>query len=214
MGSDMEIVPIASDSPYLSEVKVLGKQNSGTLGFIPEGAFDEYATRKTILIALDKNVLRGYLLYRISRQAVYIVHLCVKKDYRAQGVAKALIDKLVELTKPDCAGIGLRCRRDYEAANVWPKLGFVPETDVCGRGADGKLLTFWWRTHGHADLFTKVAKQTLQSKTAVVIDANVFFDLMNSSSEHFIECQALHADYLRGSIELCVTDEMLVEINR
>jgi len=210
----MEIVPISNDSPYLSEVKALGKQNSGTLGFLPEGAFDEYANRKTILVALNDDVLCGYLLYRISRQSAYIVHLCVSKSNRGQGVARALIDKLVELTKQDCVGIGLRCRRDYEASNVWPKFGFVPETDICGRGAEGKLLTFWWRTHGHPDLFTKVARQTLQSKTAAVIDANVFFDLLDSSSEHFLECQALQADYLKGIVELCVTDEMLVEINR
>ncbi len=43
-------------SPHLKKVKYLGRLNSAKLGFFPEGAFDEHASRKQIIVALDEKV--------------------------------------------------------------------------------------------------------------------------------------------------------------
>lgn len=59
----MNIEAIDPTSPYLATVKALGKANAAPLGVFPEGAFEDYARRKTILVALDEqDNCVGYLL--------------------------------------------------------------------------------------------------------------------------------------------------------
>lgn len=53
----------------------------------------------------------------------------------------------------------------------------------------------------------------LESKLRVVIDANVFFDLVSDDPTHQ-ESRALLAPWLQSEIELCVTPELFNEINR
>ena len=114
-------------------VKKLWRANSATLGFFPDDAFAEYAARKQIVVALDseRNCV-GYLLYRASYMTITIVHLCVDSKNRHKGVARALVDYLKQITK-ESKGIRMRCRRDYEANKVWPRLGFVALSDRPGR---------------------------------------------------------------------------------
>ena len=81
----MNLIPINRDSPYLKYVKDLWRKNSQTLGFFPEGAFNEHAARGWILAAIsDSGEFCGYLLYRVVwRGSVWpigvIVHVCVKE---------------------------------------------------------------------------------------------------------------------------------------
>ncbi|MBN2437722.1 MAG: hypothetical protein JXL20_03890 [Deltaproteobacteria bacterium] len=49
----MKIDTIKHCSPYLPEIKRLWRKNSQTLGFFPEGAFDEHAIRGSILAAIS-----------------------------------------------------------------------------------------------------------------------------------------------------------------
>lgn len=211
----MKVIPIDQNSPYLSDVKKLWRINSSTLGFFPDGAFIEYSSRRHILVALTpEEKCAGYLLYRISGNKIFIVHLCVDSTLRGKGIAKLLIDYLKDNTN-EYWGIGLRCRRDYEASKIWPALNFVPLSDSPGRSITGQNLTYWWFDHGHQTLFTEAEKQSLESKLITVIDANVFFDLENTlTTVENEESKSLLADWLKGSIELCVTNELFVEINR
>lgn len=111
----------------MNEIINLGKKNSSTLGFLPKGAYQAHALEGKIIAAIDKgNILLGYLLFSISnkKNIVYIVHLCTKASERCQGIAHKLFEHLIKLTKENYRGIRVRCRRDYEASKVWPKLGF------------------------------------------------------------------------------------------
>ncbi|HMJ08275.1 MAG TPA: GNAT family N-acetyltransferase, partial [Pyrinomonadaceae bacterium] len=81
------IQTIEHSSPYLSDIKRLGKRNSATLGFFPEGAFDDHAQRQQIIAAICENgKLAGYLLYRVSNRTARIVHLCVDERFLGKGV--------------------------------------------------------------------------------------------------------------------------------
>lgn len=142
----MQIVIVNEESPYLKEVMKLARANAGTLGFLPKGAFINYATHSQILVAIDgkKNVL-GYLLYGTSRKKMlaYIVHLCVKQSQRGKGVARALFDELKKITKDAYRGIRVHCRRDYDASRFWPILGFRAISEMPGRSKQGTTLTIW-----------------------------------------------------------------------
>jgi len=47
------------------------------------------------------------------------------------GIARALVEYLKRVTKT-LAGIGLRCRQDYDAKHLWAKFGFVATSRRAG----------------------------------------------------------------------------------
>ncbi|MFL6623630.1 MAG: PIN domain-containing protein [Sulfurifustis sp.] len=86
--------------------------------------------------------------------------------------------------------------------------------DRPGRGSDAKTLTVWGLDYQHPDLFSKVFDPTLSDKILVVIDANIFFDFVSEDDIDSEESRALIADWMLANIELCVTPELLNEIDR
>ena len=212
----MEIITVDEKSPHLEKIIELAKANAATLGFLPKGAFLNQAASRQILVAVDENAdVLGYLLYGTNRRDSlgYITHLCIDQSKRNRGIAKALFNELKETTKYTFRGIRVRCRRDYEATSLWPKLGFHAIGDIAGRSKYGTTLTVWWFDHGHPTLFTYAAVQEqAESNLKVVIDANIFYDLEEPPSSANELSHALTSDWL--DITLCLTNEIFTEINR
>ena len=130
----------------LDSVDALMKTNSSTLGFLPREALKQYfATEGVLGITCGKDELIGYLLFAINSERVRIAQLCVSDEFRGKGLAKILIDALVDLTTTQTQ-ITLRCRRDYQAHHMWPKFGFIPIGERPGRAREGSVLTCWRRT--------------------------------------------------------------------
>ncbi len=96
---------IDEHSPYLEAIKRLWRAHSDTLGFMPAGAFADYARDRHILVALDDGACVGYILYRIVRQRVIIAHFCVAQEARRQGVARQMLNRLIDGTRKN------RCNR-------------------------------------------------------------------------------------------------------
>lgn len=211
----MKVITINEESPYLVDVKHLWRKNSGILGFFPEGAFFDYAKNNKILVATaDNGDFTGYLAYRVTKMRAIIVHLCIEQRYKGNGIALKLIQSLSKLEKR-CHGIGLHCRRDFPASNFWPKAGFIALKEKLGKSLDtSKLLTFWWRDHGHPTLFSYAFDKEKQTKLLAVIDANIFYDLIDGADIDSEESQVLLADWLQDSFVLSITDELFNEINR
>ena len=65
---------IDESSQYMESVKLLWRGHSDTLGFMPDGAFADYARDRHVLVALNGNECVGYLLYRLVRDRVTIAH--------------------------------------------------------------------------------------------------------------------------------------------
>lgn len=191
------------------EVFALYRSDSGTLGFMPKGAFEEGILNRRLLVAKDEvGRLLGYLLYRLVGRRASIAHLCVAKDTRGKGVASHLVSALKEHTS-DLDGITLKCRNDFEAHRFWPKLGFVAKGTAVGRGAHRAELTVWHIDHGHPDLFS-----VEPSKTRVVIDANVFFDLWVPERPKRDVSAALTEPWVEDIVELALTPEIYNDIQR
>jgi len=203
---------IKEDSPFLDQVKQLWRHNSSTLGRFPEGAFLAYAGQGNILVAVEESQrVIGYLAYRISYNKVTIVHLCTETGFRKHGIAKGLVQFLKEETK-SLDGIGLKCRRDFPAYSLWPRLGFVAQYDTPGRGFNKKDLTYFWLDYGHPHLFSCFMEEI--NKLCIVIDANVFIDFFQEPADPYNESQGLLADWVQGILEIFLTDEIKNDINR
>ena len=214
MISPVTISAIVLTSPLLPAVKLLGRKYSGTLGFFPDGAFDDHAARGHLLAAsVGDTELAGYCAFRVSKGRAMIVHLCVAEAHHKKGIAKQLFAAVkTHAQERDLRGIGLNCRRDYPATNLWPKLGFVPVKNKPGRGIDGAELTLWWHVLPAADLFSQ--QEASEKRLEVAIDCNVFRDLHDTTEKRNEQAQYLAADWLTAHIELCVVQELLVELNR
>ncbi|MEO8326465.1 MAG: hypothetical protein ABI618_11480, partial [Nitrospirota bacterium] len=83
--------------------------------------------------------------------------------------------------------------------------------DKPGKNSEGKELTLWNYDHDHPTLFSE---KICDTKLSVVIDASVFFDLLDEENSARRESQSLLADWLAPSIEIYLTDEIFNEINR
>ncbi len=210
----MTLKIIKQDDPTLKQVIALWRANSATLGFFPEGAFQEYASKEQIIGAINKDgQCVAYLLYRTSGERAFIVHLCVHGKARGKGIARDLLAKLSEETK-DLDGICLWCRRDYAASAIWQELGFVALAEKPGKNTEGKELTFWRRDNERPGLFSSPTTGSSTARLRAAIDASVFFDLVSEDTPRDRESLSLRADWISPSLELCITDEIFNEVNR
>ena len=199
------------------DVKVLGRKNSATLGFMPEGGFEDHAKNKWIIVAHDGNVLAGYLMFRVVSRfsRISIVHLCVCDIYRGKGISVALLNALKNKYEKIYRGIALSCRTDFSyASSVWRNFGFVPRERVRSRSFDEKYLNRWWYDFHQPDLFSSSSV----SKVKALLDMNIIVKLRevdNPDSVNPLEDpRGLLADWLIDEAELCFAPEAYNEIDR
>lgn len=200
-----ECPPEGSD--FDSVLRLL-KSAKKTVGFLPDGAVRERAERGTLLVTRQESDVTGYVLYDLPRNEVRIVQLVVAKDVRRSGTARLLVERVAE-RHPARQGIVLECRRDFEAADVWPKLGFAPVHERAGRGRQRRPLTTWRRDFGHPDLFTVGGGN--DERPIAALDANIVIDLAEAAET---PSRHLTTDWVAGACRLAVTDEVYVEVER
>lgn len=84
---------------------------------------------------------------------------------------------------------------------------------MCCQSKDGHELTFFWLSHPHKTLFSD-CEEADDEKVTLVIDANVFYDLLDVRRMEADESLGLTADWLQPSICIYVTPELSNEIQR
>ncbi|MCV7356002.1 GNAT family N-acetyltransferase [Mycolicibacterium fluoranthenivorans] len=216
--ADVTFLAPPPETDLLTAARKLGDSQARTLGMLPYAAWDEYAAQGRILCILDNTALNanqdqstqllGYAAFRTPRGTLALTHLAVSPTARKQGVARKLVNELRH-QYPHLRGISARCRRDYPANDVWPRLGFVAQGDRKGRSADGHLLTDWWLDFGHADLLTW--QGGTQTTIPVVIDTNIFLALHGRHPDSQV-AQAIKG--VSGRLQMLVTPELKNELNR
>ena len=206
------------DASDCDAVDGLMKANSGTLGFLPREALLGYLGSGGALGAKrGDGQLAAYTLFAPRRNGIVrIAHLCVSKAFNGQGLAKRLVDRLVEDSRRQgLDALDLHCRRDYPANAMWPKLKFIPLGRKPGRGSTGKTLVYWRRTLKSSAQADFIYGDSETQGIEVVIDSVVLFDFDKpDDDESALTSKALLSDFLVGAINIRVTDETLVEINR
>ncbi len=201
-------------SEDLNAVDELMKHCSQTLGFLTRAALRDYLCKEGVIGAKnERDQLIGYLLYGDNRDYFRICQLCVAEQYRGQGIAKRLVNSLKESATTQKA-IKLHCRRDFPAHQMWPQLGFVPISEKPGRSAAGHVLTLWCFTLAPDDQLELFQVKTSDETLDIVIDAQIFFHFDQPDSSETKPSKALLSDFLSGSLNFCITDELFVEIDR
>lgn len=217
----MKIEFINNRSPLYDQVKALGKKCAATLGFMPEGGFDDYAMAKSIITASDDGYLLGYLMFRqTSRYSrVAIAHLAIAPEYRHQGIHTKLLDALRERYQNSGAqGMVLSCRKDYKTASaMWANYGFIAKGTRRSRSLEKHYLTTWWYAFQQRDLFSIAYEAS--TKVRALMDLNVIVKLRDAEKgvvklDPKEDPRCLLADWLVEETDLCYAPEVFNEINR
>ena len=205
-------VVAGTDAAMIERAVELGNTAKKTLGLFPREAYFEYAAKRCLLAATRDGELVGYALFRLPRNEVTLVHLCVDKTLRQKGVAQLLVD---EVSRRHRARLGVRakCRDSYaDIQRVWRGLGFKHLGRARGRGEDKAPMTVWWLDHGHANLFTPVEEPT---ELAVAIDVNILMDLHTRRNHPQAErSQVLLAPDVADRIEMVVPHGLERDLDR
>ena len=203
-----------SGAEILAQVLALSKQNKKTLGFLPDSAFSERASKRTLLVATENDLVAGYVLFDLPKSAIKLVHLCVRADHRKSGLAKLLLDEVIRAS-PNRTGVIANCRRDYGIDHVWKALGFVPKSEKSGRSLDGSILTTWWRPLGGPDLFEQLILDT--AMPIAVLDSTIVIDIHASANVIRPDRDAslaLMGPWLESRVTFAVSSELDSELNQ
>jgi ribosomal protein S18 acetylase RimI-like enzyme len=192
----------------LPSVLELLKQAKGTVGFLTDEAVEQRIRKGTLLVAVDDDEIIGYLLYDLPADTVTIRQLVIARKSRNMGAARALVDELACRYGTLRRGIRLTCRRDYEANDVWQRLGFSPRSERRGRGKGDKVLTLWWRSFGQPDLFS-LAREN-DDRPVAALDTNLLIRGSDGAAE---VVEHLLADWVQAEVVFGFVDYSLVEIN-
>ena len=199
---------------HLDAVDKLMKSHSGTIGFLPWDALDDYLLKECVLGATDPDDrLVGYLLYAAYPDRFRIRQLCVAEDFRGQGIAKSLLDALKSYATTQ-KSIRLECRNDFPAHSIWPRLGFVSIGERPGRSRQGHLLTAWRLALELEDELALFRAKISDDILDVVIDAQIFFDFDRPDDPVTLPSKALVSDLFADSVNLWFTEELFNEIGR
>ena len=198
----------------LDAVDELMKRYSSTISFLPLVALEDYLRKESVLGArAPGGQLIGYLLYGDYPDRFRITQLCVRDDFRNQGLARKLIDALKRSASTQKVMI-LRCRNDYEANSMWPKLGFVPMDEKPGRSKERHLLTLWRLILAPDDQLALFRANISDTVLDVVIDSQIFFDFDRQGNEDTQPSKALVSDLFVDSVNLWFTDELFGDIKQ
>ncbi len=211
----MKIQIINHRHPLMSDVIILGKQNSKTLGLFPRDAYLDHAKKNFIFGAIENNTLLGFVLFRItySKRIVFITQLCISDKHRGKGIAKLLLDQVKQKYCKLLNGIGLSCRKDYtNATKLWESFGFKAVAQIRSRSKEEKYLIKWYYDFGNADLFSGSSQASY--KVNALLDANIIMKLSDEISESNQEATALFADWLTDEADFYYAPESFNEILR
>lgn len=197
----------------LEALDALATANKQTIGFLTRETLRDYLNRGRVLGAVSQDgSLLGYLLFADYPDRFRIAQLCVEHALRGRGIARQLFEALKQRVTTQLV-IKLKCRRDFPANNMWPRLGFVPMKEAPGRSMKALPLTSWSFPLSDDDELGLWKAQNSEEALDAVIDAQVFF-LSDSDAQNAPIAKGLWNDFLSDSLNLWITDELFIEIDR
>ncbi len=206
--------PAGADADeQFAAVIALHRENRSTLGHLPFAAFTEAGRQGQLLVATIAGQICGYVLFSTPRQStVKLVHVCVSQASRNAGVARALVDEVID-RNPARGVLTAHCRVDYHLDRFWRSLDMAPTGQRPGRAAHGSTLTIWTRRFGQLDLFESAVLDS--ARPLAVLDTNIIIDLYCSTALHRPdreESLGLTDDWLVDVVDLAVSPEVAVEV--
>ena len=214
---------------YIAQVRSLADRNRDALGFLPESAYTEAATKGSLWVALDGNTenFRGYLLFGGVHPQLKVFQICIRPGYRASGTAQRLIESLKKYGEDnDYQTISAKVASELEANRFWQNSDFHIIRQIPGRTRGRTINVYIFEldvpsllhTSRNRDSSTKSSPllwqpiRPLLETPSYVIDLNVFFDVVKSRDDG--EATHIISSALNNEIRIFVTSEFTKELER
>ncbi|NBB78614.1 MAG: hypothetical protein GVY36_04110 [Verrucomicrobia bacterium] len=104
--------------------------------------------------------------------------------------------------------------KNLRRTKTWRALGFIPIDEKPGRSAEGLPLTLWCYRISDDDELGLWKADTTDDVMDVGIDAHIFYDFDEEENPSSEISKGLLNDFLLDTLNLWVTDELFVEIDR
>lgn len=187
MGQNLKIRVAQADD--VADVLKIHKQFRKYLGPLPDEAFHDGVSERSLIVATENSAVVGYLLYYRRRRSsdVRITHLAVNRSSGRAGVGRALVTEL-ESTERHLDRIRLKCARGFPAEKFWKSVGFVAVSEAPGRSLSRSLLTTFEKSLSTQPTLWD-AEHLAASRVPVAVDLNILLDLAleRKGTQHLLE---------------------------
>ncbi|MCL2075284.1 MAG: GNAT family N-acetyltransferase [Betaproteobacteria bacterium] len=215
--------------PFIEDAIVTADGHKDALGFFPAKAFQEYAHRESVLIAVDVSEAdtkyAGHLLFDCRFPKAHVLQMLASPAYRRIGIAKKLLNRLKEiLTRQNFISIHARVAEDlWDANQFWGNQGFYIQT--VAKGGVTRSRTILVRSHELAtpqlflgsgmDLSNPLCLnfQPPEARPLFLLDLNVLFDLGPRRTRNEEAINLFKAER-SGLCSLAISTELLEELKR
>lgn len=214
--------------PFLPEVKAGADTAKEELGFLPEAAYDELAAAGKLWVVTAKvggvAVYAGHLVFGGIYPHAKVFQLFVAAAFRGQGLARQLVEFLVErLTSGHWLSIKASVAADLAANAAWARLGFRTVRTKPGGLARKRQINVRVRELDTPSLFRNASAlkrheglrlaERFPQRPIYLIDLNVLFDTVRKRTRSTAAAKVIRAG-MSHSIRLMVAAEFREELLR
>lgn len=215
-------------APFVEAVRKHADRERDALGFLPSAVYDDAAARGNLLVALiptsSSTEYAGHLLFGGTFPHARVFQVFVCQQFRNRGVARELIEYLVNLLEGyGYLSVAATVADDLVANGFWDKLGFLVARQKPGGVSRKRLLNVRIKQLNSPTLFQpEIASpvsdlglvERLGTHTPVyAIDVNVFWDVVKRRPRSEYAADVIGAAFNR-LIQIVVAQEFINELQR
>lgn len=213
----------------LDSIVSVSNQERDALGWLPEGAYRDFAYQGQIIVAIDdfNDELAGYSIFAGALPTAKLRQTYVAPSYRRTGLGGQLVDAAVlQCQKLGYLSIKATVARDLVAANAfYEKQGFGVVAQKAGGKTRNRVLLIRVRQLDTPSLFdftsyTGAGEPIIRLELPksgpaplYLLDLNVLFDVIRRPERRAV-AQNVFSAALESSVRLAVSGEFLVELER
>lgn len=214
-------------APFVQPALAAADSERNALGFLPGKAFEEFARKEQLLVAVAVGgsgmLYAGHLLYDARQPKATVLQLHVSAGMRRLGIGRALLTRLKKiLTEHTFISIYAAVADDLiEANNFWEQQGFYVQRSRPGGRARGRTILVRCHELDSPQLFPRSgisAGNPLGLGGAVdrhiyLLDLNILFDLGPRRHRNEMTLDLFRAER-HGACELALSSELREELVR
>lgn len=218
----------ADVSAFVKEAQKNADRERHALGFFPGQVYDDAAREGRLLVAVENDVRSshyvGHLLFSRTFPNAKILQLYVCPKYRSRGIARKLVNALVDGLEPhNYLSIRARVADDLPANAAWERLGFSTVCQKPGGVTTRRTINVRVKPLRTSTLFgipdsvpdteLNLATRIATGLPTYAIDLNVFFDVVRRRPRANDAAKVISAG-LGNLIRVVVTEEFVAELRR
>jgi GNAT superfamily N-acetyltransferase len=215
--------------PYVDQVRIGADSEREAFGFLPPNAYSQAAAMGKLYVAVDaEGAFVGHLLFGGVYPHGKVMQIYCKPQWRKYGVAKKLMDKLVDFAVArEYLSLSAKVATDLVAANFfYEQMGFRAVKSMSGGKARKRVINRRVRDLDTPSLFNLMAPSkanrlpglgisgSYNSKTPIyAFDLNVLFDVGKQRIRSQEAGMVFNAGF-NNDIRLVVAEEFVEEFKR